>query len=132
MNIYKTLNPEHIKGMNIPMNAIILSLDNGMKLVSTDFQHSRKWNLELLVWLPEEKKWVKTYAKNTYTEYMWNFWRKHQPKRNKNFRRYENMMKHDRKQKHGSGGERIHNGSITDYECAKVPLHDFRRVFICV
>ena len=30
-----------------------------------------KYKLELLVWLPTQNKWVRTYAKNEYTEMMW-------------------------------------------------------------
>ena len=33
------------------------------------------------------------------------------------------------KHKGGGGGSRIYNGSITDYECSKNPMHDFRRVY---
>ena len=42
---------------------------------------------------------------------------------------YAKLMRHDRKHKSGGGGSRIYNGSITDYECTKNPLHDFRRVY---
>ncbi len=51
-------------------------------------------------------------------------------KRNHDFRKYENMMRHDRIHKGGGGGSRIYNGSITDYECSSSPLHDFRRCTI--
>ena len=74
-------------------------------------------------------KWVRTYAKNEYTEMMWDYYRKHQQKRRKKHINYEEMMEHDRKHKSGGGGSRIYNGSITDYECSKNPLHDFRRVY---
>ena len=60
------------------------------------------------------------------TEMMWNYYRKHQKKRKKKHINYEEMMKHDRKHKSGGGGSRIYNGSITDYECTKNPMHDFR------
>lgn len=39
------------------------------------------------------------------------------------------MMRHDRHHKGGGGGSRIFDSSITDYECAKEPLHDFHRVW---
>lgn len=35
----------------------------------------------------------------------------------------------ERQHKAGSGGSRIYDGSITDYECSKNPLHDFRRCY---
>ena len=120
---------EVIKGKEIPMNSIVLRLDNKAILVCSKFNHSRKQNLELLVWLPTQKKWVRTYAKNEYTEMRWDYYRKHQQKRSHNFRTCENMMRHERKHKAGSGGSRIYNGSITDYECSKNPMHDFRRCY---
>jgi len=130
MQIKKILMPhEVIKGKEIPMNSIVLQLDNKMILVCNKFNHSRKQKLELTVWLPTEKKWVSTYAKNEYTEMMWDYYRKHQQKRSHNFRKYENMMRHDRRHKGGGGGSRIYNGSITDYECSKNPMHDFRRCY---
>ena len=44
---------------------------------------------------------------------------------------FKALMKHDRMKKKGSGGTRLSkwNGIVTDYECTKNPLHDFRRVF---
>lgn len=47
------------------------------------------------------------------------------------FSTVQNLMKHDRKRKCGSGGVRLTPfcGQVTDYECAKNPLHDFRRVW---
>ena len=130
MQIEKILMPhEVIKSKEMPMNSIVLRLDNKMILVCNKFNHSRKYNLELTVWLPTENKWVRTYAKNEYTEMMWNYYRKHQQKRSHNFRTCENMMRHERKHKTGGGGSRIYNGSITDYECSKNPMHDFRRCY---
>ena len=120
---------EVIKGKEIPMNSIVLRLDNKAILVCSKFNHSRKQNLELLVWLPAQNKWVRTYAKNEYTEMIWDYYRKHQQKRSHDFRKCENMMRHERKHKAGGGGSRIYNGSITDYECTNNPLHDFRRCY---
>ena len=130
MQIEKILmSHEVIKGKEMPMNSIVLHLNNKAILVCSKFNHSRKQNLELLVWLPAQNKWVRTYAKNEYTEMMWDYYRKHQQKRNHDFRKYENMMRHDHKHKGGGGGSRIYNGSITDYECTNNPLHDFRRCY---
>lgn len=126
MQIYKALNTELIHNKEFRMGSIILQLDNKMILVCNKFNHSRKYDLELIVWLPIEKKWVRTYAKNKYTEIMWDYYRKHQQKRKKKHINYEKMMEHDRKHKGGGGGSRIYNGSITDYECSSNPLHDFR------
>ena len=129
MQIYKALNTEVLHNKEFRMGSIILQLDNKMIFVCNKFNHSRKQNLELTVRLPTENKWVRTYTKNEYTEMMWNYYRKHQQKRNHDFRKYENMMKHDRRHKCGGGGSRIYNGNITDYECSKNPMHDFRRVY---
>ena len=129
MQIYKALNTELIHNKEFRMGSIILQLDNKMIFVCNKFNHSRKQNLELTVWLPTENKWVRTYTKNEYTEMMWDYYRKHQQKRNYDFRKCENMMRHERKHKGGGGGSRIYNESITDYECAKNPLHDFRRCY---
>lgn len=65
-----------IHGMEISMNSIILTVDDGTQLVCTNFHQSRKQKLKLYVWLPLEKKWVVTYAKNEYTEKMWAYYRK--------------------------------------------------------
>ena len=130
MQIEKILMPhEVIKGKEMPMNGIVLRLDNKAILVCSKFNHSRKQNLELLVWLPTQNKWVRTYVKNQYTEMMWDYYRNHQQKRKKKHINYEKMMEHERYHKSGGGGSRIYNGSITDYECSKNPLHDFRRVY---
>ena len=89
MQIEKILMPhETIKGKEMPMSSIVLRLDNKIILVCSKFNHSRKQNLELLVWLPAQNKWVRTYTKNKYTEIMWNYYRKHQQKRNHDFRKY--------------------------------------------
>ena len=129
MQIEKILMPhETIKGKEMPMSSIVLRLDNKAILVCSKFNHSRKQNLELLVWLPTQNKWVRTYVKNEYTEMMWDYHRKLQRK-SKCKVNCAPLMKHERVHKHGSGGSRIYNGSITDYECSKNPMHDFRRVY---
>lgn len=111
------------------MGSIVLTLDNKMQIVCNDFNHSRKEKLRLLIWIPSENKWFKMYAKNKYTEIIWDYHRKHQKKRNKHIN-YESMMKHNNLvHKHSGGGTRIHNNSITDYECSSNPLHDFRRYY---
>lgn len=112
-----------------PTNAIVLTLDNGMQLVCHKFNHSHKYKLELMVWMPLEKKWVKTYDRNKYTKMMWDYYKKIKPKKKYAHINYASLMKHDRVHKSGGGGSRIHNGSITDYECTKNPLHDFRRYY---
>lgn len=129
MRLYKALNTEVLHNKEFPMNSIILELDNKCILISSDFYHKRKYALKVYIWLPYEKKWVYTYAKNQYTEMMWDCYRKHQQKKSHDSGKYENMMRHEQKHKTGGGGSRIYNGSITDYECSKNPFHDFRRCY---
>lgn len=129
MRLYKALNTEVLHNKEFPMNSIILELDNKCILISSDFYHKRKYALKVYIWLPYEKKWVYTYAKNQYTEMMWDCYRKHQQKKSHDSGKYENMMRHERKHKTGGGGSRIYNGSITDNECSKNPFHDFRRCY---
>lgn len=129
MKIYKALYREILHEKEFPMGSIILTLDNKTQIVCNKFNHSRTKKLELHVWLPIERKWVITYAKNRYTEIMWDYYHKTQDKRNKKYISYASMMKHDRKHKSGGGGQRICNISITDYECTNNPFHDFRRCY---
>lgn len=131
MQIYKALNTEILHNKEFRMGSIILQLDNKMILVCNKFNHSRKYNLELTVWLPDEKRWVRTHTKNAYTELMWDYFYAHnKAKDNKKYQgNYKDMMKHDRRHKGGGGGSRIYNNILTDYECSKNPLHDFRRCY---
>ena len=119
-----------VHGKEFPMYSVILNLDNGTDLVCTNFRQSRKNPLKVYCYMPTEKKWVITSLQGKYKEIMWDYHRKcerkNRKKRNVN---YANMMKHDRMHKPGGGGTRIHNGSITDYECSNSPLHDFRRCY---
>ena len=131
MRLYKALNSEVLQDKVFRMGSIILELDNGCILVASDFHHLRKSGLIVRIYSPtskEKDKWVWVRLKNQYSEMMWDYYRKHQQKRSQDFRKCENMMRHERKHKAGGGGgTRIFNGSITDYECRKDPFHDFRR-----
>lgn len=48
---------------------------------------------------------------------------------------YENLMRHDRKHKKGGSGMRLDrenyyaNKTVTDYECRKKTIHDFRKFY---
>lgn len=118
-----------IHGREFPMNSVVLQLDNGTELLCTNFRHSRKAELELFCYIPTEKKWVKTYAKNKYTELMWDYHRKRERESKKRNGNYSQMMKHSRKRKKSGGGKISHTQTVTDYECTKNPMHDFRRVY---
>ncbi len=128
MRIYHILTPYEIfHNREMHMNTICVLLNNGNVLTCEKFPCSQKEKLKLIIWLSAERKWVKTYAKNEYTEMIWQYYfkllRKSRCKVNVN-----QCMKHDRIHKKGSGGSRLgNNGIVTDYECSKNPLHDFRR-----
>ena len=84
-----------IHGRAFPMNSVILQLDNGKELVCCDFHHPRSEPLELFCYLPDEKEWVKTYAKNKYTEIMWDYYRKFSRKQKKSHSNYmKSSIKH--------------------------------------
>lgn len=131
MKIYKALNTEILHNKEFMMGSIILRLDNHTILVCNNFNHSRKQKVKISVWLPIKNKWIYTYEKNKYTEIMWDYYHTHTNNRTRKLYNgnYEEMMKHDRIHKGGGGGSRIYNGSITDYECTKNPLHDFQRCY---
>ena len=129
MQIYRTHGREIVHDREFPTGTIILTLDNKIQLVCWNFKQSCKRDLKIYVWLPTENTWVMTYEKNRYTEIMWECYRRTQKKQSKKHINYAQMMKHDRIHKSGGGGVRVYNGSITDYECTKNPLHDFRRYY---
>ena len=121
-----------VRNRTFPIGSVILYLENGMVLVSNDFRHKRTQKLEMYCYLPKQGKWVLTHDKNDLTEEIWNCYRKNhiKYKRKESFHTYKHMMKHDRKHKRGSGGQRLgFSGTVTDYECCKEPIHDFRRVY---
>ena len=119
-----------IHGKEFRRNSIILYLNNGTELVCQDFCHSRKQKLELFCYITTENKWVKTYAKNEYTELMWDYYRKCERSNNVRKGNYSQMMKHSRKRKGSGGGKISHTQTVTDYECTKSPMHDFKRTYI--
>lgn len=82
-----------IHGKEFPMNSIILTADNGTQLVCTNFHQSRKQKLKLYVWLPIDKKWVVTYAKNEYTEMMWAYYRKCEHKSRNHYKKHTKRTK---------------------------------------
>lgn len=129
MQIYQTLGQYPVHGKILPMYSVVLKLDDKKtEIICMNFNTSRKYKLNVIVYNCVEKTWTRCKMRNKYTEIMWNYYRqtkKH--KRDKN--NYTQLMHHDRKHKSGGGGSRIYNGSITDYECTKNPLHDFRRCY---
>lgn len=133
MKLYKTLIPaEVIKRKQFPCNTVIAELNTGVIIACSDFAHSRKIPLLVTIYMPNEKEWVKANVKNELTEKMWDYYRQTQKHNKKRYNgNYTNMMKHSRRKKTGGSGSRRENKrAITDYECSKNPLHDFRRVYI--
>lgn len=131
MKIYKALNTVYLHKRAFNMDTIICELDNGMILCVDSFTCSCKEKQFVKVWLPTENRWVGTYANNQYIYAMRKYYREHGRKRNDGkYVNYASMMKHARKKKKsGGGGSRDYVNAITDYECTKNPLHDFRRCY---
>lgn len=112
-----------------PINSVILRLENGTTFVCTSFRQSRKIPLRVYCYMPLQQKWKITFLDQKLKHAMWDYHRQHERKRNKNKANYVQFMKHDRKHKHGSGGSLDSKHSITDYECTKNPMHDFRKSY---
>lgn len=115
-----------VNGKEFPTNSVIMNLDNKITLVCTSFKYHKK-PLQVYCYIHAEKKWLITYLKGQCKDAMWEY--HHKCNRKRKSENYSQMMRHDRRHKSGGGGSRIYNGSITDYECTKNPLHDFRRVY---
>ena len=70
-------------------------------------------------------KWKRTFLRNEHTKIMYDY---HCKGKHKSFNvNCEKLMKHERVHKKGGGGKISPTQIVTDYECAKIPLHDFRR-----
>ena len=121
MQIRRTLGNELYHGKQFPINTIILRSENGVEIFCSDFR-MRKGKITVLIHIPGRKKFLKTEMCNEYTQ---------QFKDDSKHLNYKQMMSHDRKRKCGSGGVRLGKfcDQITDYECTKNPMHDFRRVY---
>lgn len=132
MRITRTLggSTNIIHGREFSSNSVVLQLNNDTELVCQDFRHSRKQKLELFCYISTENKWVKIYAKNGYTELMWDYYRKCERKNDVRKGNYSQMMKHSRKRKRSRGGKISHTQTVTDYECTKNPMHDFRKTYV--
>lgn len=129
LKIRRTLGSEIIHNLQFQMNTIILRNNKtNVEIFCSDFT-LRKGKVAVLVYIPSEKVFVKTEMHNEYTKVMYEYAQKFKDK-SKSLN-YKQMMTHERKRKNGSGGVHIRKfcGQVTDYECAKEPLHDFRRVY---
>ena len=142
MKIYYTLMPfDVIKGKSMHVNTIICELDNGLILacpfknfltIIKNKKQKKKNDLIMDYFIPTKNIWVQhKVIENQFTKEMWtvfyNLYKKSKKKEKCNF---AELMKHERRHKKTSGfSTRDNVHVITDYECSKNPLHDFRRYY---
>lgn len=112
-------------GRKFPMNSVVIDLEDGRKLVCTTFLSYKN---PLQAYYYASGKWYVHILDKRMKDIMWTYYRKNI--RQHHSKNYSKLMKHERKRKNGGGGSLINNRAITDYECTKNPLHDFRRVYI--
>lgn len=111
----------------IPANAIVYA-ENGIVLYCTDFRHKRTLPLCVMVYDESLQKFTRRISRNKqFNDILWTEYRKFARKHKHTVD--PSYLKHERKHKKSGGGQRDHVHAITDYECAKNPLHDFRRVY---
>ena len=123
---------EELPGLKpaLPVGSVVLQGKNGSVLAAYNFRSRRSDKLLVLLYDPYKQQWSKYLMKNGYTDLLWDAHRRFERKSHrKNGVNYEKLMRHDRRHKHGSGSSRDYVNAVTDYECAKVPLHDFRRCY---
>ena len=129
INMHIFLNSEFVHGLKytVLMGSIMLKFKNGSEILCMDFHKMHDQKLNVLCFDPCDKKWKHFCVKNEYTEMLWKYHRKYERKLSCKINCHA-LMRHDRQHKTGSGGSHfINNRTITDYECSKNPMHDFRR-----
>ena len=123
MKLERLVYAEYRYGKHFPVGTIILHLNNKTELAISNF-HFQNGKLEVFYHEPFGK-WKRDFLRNDYTKIMYDYYCKWKQKsRHINCKQ---LMKHDRVHKKGGGGKISPTQIVTDYECAKVPLHDFRR-----
>ena len=123
MKIEKLVYKEYRNGKQFPANTVIMTLDNKVELACSDF-HFYKGKLLIYVFKPFGK-WKAYLLRDNNTKIMYDYFCKGI---NKNVNvDCKKLMKHECVHKKSSGGSFCSSKVITDYECAKIPLHDFRR-----
>lgn len=123
MRLERLVYPECLHRKQFPVNTIILRLDNKTEMAISDF-HFHNGKLEVFCYKPFEK-WERVYLRNNYTKIMYDYYCK--GSRKKSHINCKQLMKHNRVHKKGGGGKISPTQIVTDYECTKNPLHDFRR-----
>ena len=123
MRLEKLVYSEYLHGKQFPVGTVILRLDNKTELAISDF-HFQNGKLEVFCYKPSGK-WKCFLLRNDYTKIMYGYYCK--GKHKKSFCNFEELMKHERVHKKGGGGKISPTQIVTDDECAKITLHDFRR-----
>ena len=141
----------YIFNQHIPFNAWY-GHDNKSWWFCTAHAKSEDFSLELYRY--NGTRWIKAYENSVTTHKIWiwanahNLWwtkvhwfkdedrqRSLATKQDLHMKKYENLMKHSRKQKKGGSGIRLDkenyyaNQLVTDYECSNTPIHDFKRYY---
>lgn len=123
MRIEKLVYREYRHGKELPVNTIILHLDNGTEITCQNFRYING-KLEIFVYKPFGK-WKRELTRNKYTKIMYEYFCK--GKKSTTTVNCTELMKHKRAPKKGGGGKISPTYIVTDYECSNNPLHDFRR-----
>lgn len=125
MRMEKLVYSEYIHGKQFPVGTIILRLNNKTEIACSNF-YFIKGKLEIFVYKPFTK-WQREFSRNQYTQIMYKCFCK--GKRTSTTVDYSKLMKHDRAHKKSGGGKMSPIYIVTDYECRKVPMHDFQRCY---
>lgn len=130
MQIFQAQRNTFIHNREILPGSIVCVLSNGTVLSCSDF---KKRNGKILVYfyMPSKRQWAKAYQNDQFTNAMISYYNHIIKKEKCRKTNFNALMTHDRVHKHGTGGVRIGKfcEQVTDYECTKNPLHDFRRVY---
>lgn len=112
-------------------NSVVMEFESGAKVVCHNFHTNKQGKCKVFIYDPVKNIWVKANINNDCIAIMRESFLKHQNENSKG--KIQSLMAHPRVKKKGSGGTHLSkwNGTVTDYECSKVPLHDFPRSY-CV
>lgn len=81
MKIYHTYGGQYpIKGKEFQMGTVVLELDNGTIICSSNFNVPRTQEIVVHIYLPDKKVWKKGCMKNKYTEMLWTYYRNNKKK----------------------------------------------------
>ena len=153
MKIHVCNNPhEYIWGQHIPLNAWYGCDSKSWWFCTVHGEPEEENTLELRRFNGE--RWIKVRENSVTTKNIcqwasvnklwWTkcYWFKEEDKQkslvakhNAHSKRIENIMRHDRKHKTGGSGIRLDKENyyadklVTDYECRKIPMHDFQRFY---